>query len=462
MSLHASPLCRPKMVLALVAASGAIAAAPATAGAVTQTFAYTGAAQNFTVPANVDSLSLSATGAYGGPGLFFVGLPAGVPGGRGAIATVTATVTPGQTFTVDVGGPGSILGLPTFNGGGAGGFLGGGSGGGASDVCQVTLADTIQPSTCLVVAAGGGGAGGGFAAGAGGNADQAGATNNTGSGTGGGGGQPGTDSAGGAAGADVGGTVSDLPPYLQPGEFVLGGGPGGPGYVNQPASPSPQGLVSGGGGGGGGGGLYGGGGGGGGGVQTSPMFLGIGIPAGGGGGGGDSYAPDGTIVLTPRVVPTPLARFPPGPAPEVTITYTTTPGSLGGRRGGTRVGSGGNGGSTNAKIKHALSKVLAVSGEQAQLSQLVADGGVSAKIKLPGAGKLVVRWYANSGHKQTLVASGSLSASKASDKTLHIRLTKLGTDRLSDARSVKLTLTGTFAPTGQRAVTATTTHTFNH
>src|ERR1700744_2236349 len=236
-SLRASWLRRPKVALAMVAAAGGAAAMPATPAGATRPFAYTGTAQNFTVPANVDSLSIIATGGSGGAGTW---LPAAAaeapvletPGGRGAIATVTASVTPGQTFIVDVGGRGSALGLPATNGGAAGGFLGGGSGGGASDVCQAPLGATVQPSTCLVVAAGGGGAGGGFGAGRGGNAGQAGATNDAGAGIGGGGGQPGTGSAAGSGGS----TGSNDPPYSQPGEFVLGGGPGGSGYVNVPAS----------------------------------------------------------------------------------------------------------------------------------------------------------------------------------------------------------------------------------
>ena len=75
---------------------------------------------------------------------------------------------------------------------------------------------------------------------------------------------------------------------------------------------------------------------------------------------------------------------------------------------------------------------------------------------------MVVRWYVTTGNKQTLVACGSLTSSKVASKTLRIRLTKTGRDRLSKAKRVKLTLTGSFTPRGQKAVTATRTRTFNH
>ncbi len=121
----------------------------------TLTFNYTGSSQNYTVPAGVNSVTLSAWGAQGWSGSYI--------GGRGAYASGVLTVTPGQVLTIFVGGQGTVANgnfVPAgggFNGGGNGQSNGAsnavGGGGGASDVRVGGIAFANR----VIVAAGGGG-----------------------------------------------------------------------------------------------------------------------------------------------------------------------------------------------------------------------------------------------------------------------------------------------------------------
>ena len=217
------------------------------AHATSTTFSYTGAEQQYTVPARIDAVTIIAVGARGSS--YFGGGPGG-PAGLGASVTATVPVTPGETLYLEVGGTGDIN---DFNGGGTGAA----AGGGASDVrtCSMNTCSLASDDTRLVVAGGGGASGGTFGQAedwAGGNAGDTsavgagnGACNYTCSQPAGNGGLGGT--AGGLAG----------------GAFATGGslGQGGNGAATGNAA------------GGGGGGYFGGGGG----------------NLGGGGGGGSSY-----------------------------------------------------------------------------------------------------------------------------------------------------------------------------
>jgi hypothetical protein len=82
-----------------------------TAGATTCVFAYTGAAQTWTVPAGVTSATFDVFGAQGGDG------------GKGGEVKATLPVTPGETLQIVVGGMGAASGCNH-----AGGFNGGGNG----------------------------------------------------------------------------------------------------------------------------------------------------------------------------------------------------------------------------------------------------------------------------------------------------------------------------------------------
>ena len=104
----------------------------------TQSFSYTGAIVNWTVPAGVTSISVDATGAQGGSQPEF-----GINyGGRGArIVANNITVTPGQTLKILVGQAGTNGSSDDGCGGGGGTYL------------------TTSSNTPLVIAGGGGGDG---------------------------------------------------------------------------------------------------------------------------------------------------------------------------------------------------------------------------------------------------------------------------------------------------------------
>lgn len=238
--------------------------------ATSQSFAYTGSAQTFTVPAGVTTITVDAYGATGGTG------------GYGARVRTTLAVTPAESLQVNVGGQ---------NSGATGGWNGGGSGsgnglggGGSSDIRQggTALADRV------LVAAGGGGFGGsgsdagdtivGGTPGIGGLTGTPGGAGASATGApGGSGGTGGTASAGGSGGAGgVGVTATGSNGTA--GALGLGGAGGAAGFAGA-------------GGAGGGGGYYGGGGGGGGGYYALPASYG----GSGGGGGGSSYPASATV-----------------------------------------------------------------------------------------------------------------------------------------------------------------------
>jgi hypothetical protein len=203
-----------------------------------KTFNCIGAAQTWTVPNGVTSITVDMYGAEGGRS-YSAG--SGIVAGLGGRVQATLSVTPGETLQLNVGG------FPVSSGGWNGGGTvesgnNSGHGGGASDIRRggTTLADRV------LVAAGGGGSSDNASGGNGG-----GFNGSAGAGDDGGGG--GTQAAGGAASNGAG-----------TGQLGAGG------------SSPPNG-------GGGGGGYYGGGGGG--------WYH-------GGGGGGSSYAGAGTADVT--------------------------------------------------------------------------------------------------------------------------------------------------------------------
>ena len=121
----------------------------------TVTFAYTGAAQVFTVPTGTTQVTIAAYGAQGKSNA------QNVVGGLGGLATGTLTVTSGQVLNVFVGGGGGAGTAAGFNGGGSAAAhpcatAAGGGGGGASDVraTNSALSDRV-----IVGGGGGGGAG---------------------------------------------------------------------------------------------------------------------------------------------------------------------------------------------------------------------------------------------------------------------------------------------------------------
>jgi hypothetical protein len=135
-----------------------VSASPA--AATTETFSYTGAPQQWVVPAGITSAKFTLQGAEGGAGT-------NGAGGKGGSATARMPVTPGATVWIYVGGAGTTGGNAAggFNGGGSGwsgDLQAGAGGGGATDIRMggSALADRV-------LVAGGGGGGGGCALGSG-------------------------------------------------------------------------------------------------------------------------------------------------------------------------------------------------------------------------------------------------------------------------------------------------------
>ena len=161
-------------VLALASAGLAVGAGPASASDLSLTFSYNGSTgadgspQTWTVPAGVRSATFDLKGASGGDA------PIDTLGGRGGHVVATLAVTPGQTFTIMVGGRGGDATLRQDGSsapGGAGGYNGGGPGGDAPAYSTSVSAgggggatDVRARGTGLqhrfLVAAGGGGAAG--------------------------------------------------------------------------------------------------------------------------------------------------------------------------------------------------------------------------------------------------------------------------------------------------------------
>ena len=308
------------MVGASVLGGSAASALPSgcvqSGSAVTCTFDYTGAAQNWTVPAEVTQATFTLYGATGGTQSVI-----DAAGGLGAEVIGTLPVTPGTVLQVNVGQAGNIN-LHTVFGGGGGGGDDGASGGGASDIRRAASDGSYPLANRLLVAAGGGGGGiggsstGAASGGAGGNAGSAGQTAVTdtseipGVALGGGvGGGPGASAAGGAGGA--GGTASPNTGACAPFNTGDHGGAGGSGVGGAGGE-----FI---GGGGGGGGYYGGGGGGGGASGDAANSDACdGEAGGGGGGGGSSFLGSATGTTLDNGVSAPNGA----PNGEVIITYT--------------------------------------------------------------------------------------------------------------------------------------------
>ncbi len=128
---------------------------------ITKTFLYTGAVEQWTVPAGVTRILVECKGAEGGNSHPY---NAGHLRGEGGMSKAKVPVTPGSTIDFNVGGEGGNASVGTggtggFNGGGRGGTIwgnyAGGGGGGASDIRIGGTALTDRK----VVGAGGGGAG---------------------------------------------------------------------------------------------------------------------------------------------------------------------------------------------------------------------------------------------------------------------------------------------------------------
>jgi len=134
---------------------GGLIAASLSSQAQVTTFDYTGASEIYIVPPGVSYIQIETWGAQGGDSEVCGGTTE-VDGGLGGYAVGNLIVTPGDTYTLYVGGKPTVTlgsGAPGgFNGGGAAGQYGGG-GGGATDVRY----GGIALGNRILVAGGGGG-----------------------------------------------------------------------------------------------------------------------------------------------------------------------------------------------------------------------------------------------------------------------------------------------------------------
>jgi len=146
------------VVIAALGLGSAASSGSASAAPTSTTFSCTGAAQSWTVPAGVTSITVDAWGAAGGA--------ANTSGGLGGHASTTnVPVTPGEVLQINVGCHGQDGGSGPASGGFGGGAPGGtvtisltgAGGGGASDI----RSGAFGLANRLVVAGGGGGGGGG-------------------------------------------------------------------------------------------------------------------------------------------------------------------------------------------------------------------------------------------------------------------------------------------------------------
>lgn len=213
----------------VVASSDCSSSAPvcvdvtAKGGSGSQTFAFTGAAQQFVVPECVSTITVELWGAQGG-GARCCSNEIQDDGGKGGYVKADLAVTPGEVLYAYVGGKGGSEGAGGWNGGGLGGEYGAG-GGGASDV----RLGGQQPVNRVLVAGGGGGGNCGCpdhgAGGDGGGLIGDMGTNGGQSWTPGGGG---TQDAGGAAGSNPGAAGALLSGGgTNGGTYHIGGGGGG-------------------------------------------------------------------------------------------------------------------------------------------------------------------------------------------------------------------------------------------
>jgi hypothetical protein len=124
---------------------------------------------------------------------------------------------------------------------------------------------------------------------------------------------------------------------------------------------------------------------------------------------------------------------------------------------------------TAAQIRAALLKILVPHGKAAKIGQLRVHHGYAVTFTSPSGGRLVVGWYqvpkgarlakATRKPRPVLIAQLITTLRKAGRAKLKITLTRAGLRALAHARTMKLTGTGTFTPTGGRATSVRKTFT---
>lgn len=151
--------------------------------------------------------------------------------------------------------------------------------------------------------------------------------------------------------------------------------------------------------------------------------------------------------------------------------YGSSAGSGGSGSGG---GSGSSGGSpagatpstatpTSGQIKAALNTALkSIRGKAAKIPAIHKAKGFKLKFKAPSTGRLVIDWYAKVGKKKQLIGSATTTSGSAKALTIKLKLTATGRRLLKTIRSLKVTETASFTPTGGKKTTITRTLTLKH
>lgn len=212
--------------------AGAVAGpSPTSASAVSFTFEYTGSADSFTVPAEVTTIEVAATGGGGG----FHAVGAGCAGRTSGGGAGTGTRAGG-------GGSGRIGGdAGTGFGVGADGGSGNGGNGGTGGATQIPLGGCGSGDGVGGAAILGGGGGGGFGGGAGGG---------IGGGGGGGGGSAGpsatfsTSTNGGVPGHPDGGAGAGVITWVASTQTVMFDANGGTGSMSNQVANAPTALAA--------------------------------------------------------------------------------------------------------------------------------------------------------------------------------------------------------------------------
>ena len=219
-----------------------------------KTFSYTGAAQEFVVPACALNVTVELWGAQGG-GAKCCDNSIQDDGGKGGYVKASLAANPGDKWQVYVGGKGATEGGAGWNGGAPGGQWGAGGGGGT----DLRIGGVGLGNRTLVAGGGGGGncgcpehgaggAGGGLVGDAGTNGGGGlvggGGTQNAGGAAGPAPGQAGTQGAGGGpASYHIGGGGGGW--YGGGGSYASGGGGGSSYYGNAMNASTQKGLRSG-------------------------------------------------------------------------------------------------------------------------------------------------------------------------------------------------------------------------
>src|SRR5664279_3287353 len=116
-----------------------------------------------------------------------------------------------------------------------------------------------------------------------------------------------------------------------------------------------------------------------------------------------------------------------------------------------------------AQIRALLAGQLTPSGKKAKIAALLRSGVFTVAFKALEPGTVVIAWYQvpagaklakKAKPKPVLVASGKLTFSAAGTAKVKIKLTAAGKSLLRHAKQIKLTVKGTFTPTGKAPVSA--------